>query len=266
MRSPFPGMDPYLETPAFWPDFHHTFLTYLREAIAGDLPDYYEARIEERVRFTYFQEEIDGSRILDLVIDRPSYAPRMPKHKPKRGGTGTLELEPVRIPLPGSHEIREAWINIFYRPEHEVVTVLELLSPTNKERPGYDHFLAKRSALLQQGVQIVEIDLLIGGKRMPMRAPLPRGDYHATIIRGKRHLADVYSWTLRDPLPRLPIPLKPPDEDVVCHLAPVFARAYGRGRYAPVLYYDRPLPLPLDDETRQWAEGLGRRMRRRLAR
>ncbi|MBW3540169.1 MAG: DUF4058 family protein [Planctomycetes bacterium] len=28
MSSPFPGMDPYLEDPAFWPDFHSTFINY----------------------------------------------------------------------------------------------------------------------------------------------------------------------------------------------------------------------------------------------
>ena len=42
-------MDPYLESPAFWSDFHATFINYWREAIADRLPDHYEARIDERV-------------------------------------------------------------------------------------------------------------------------------------------------------------------------------------------------------------------------
>ena len=39
MKSPFPGMDPYLEAPGFWGDFHHTFISSWREAIADALPE-----------------------------------------------------------------------------------------------------------------------------------------------------------------------------------------------------------------------------------
>lgn len=39
MASPFPGMDPYLEDPAFWPDFHHRFLENWCDALADLLPD-----------------------------------------------------------------------------------------------------------------------------------------------------------------------------------------------------------------------------------
>ena len=49
MPSPFPGMDPYLEDPAFWSDFHSSFITYWRDALADLLPDNYDARLDERV-------------------------------------------------------------------------------------------------------------------------------------------------------------------------------------------------------------------------
>ena len=38
MPSPFPGMDPYLEDSAVWPDFHNSFIAYLREALNAVLP------------------------------------------------------------------------------------------------------------------------------------------------------------------------------------------------------------------------------------
>jgi Protein of unknown function (DUF4058) len=38
MPSPFPGMDPYLESPEIFPDFHDSFVTYLREALQAGLP------------------------------------------------------------------------------------------------------------------------------------------------------------------------------------------------------------------------------------
>jgi len=34
MKSPFPGMDPFLEQPAYWPDFHSRFINVWCEAIA----------------------------------------------------------------------------------------------------------------------------------------------------------------------------------------------------------------------------------------
>jgi hypothetical protein len=32
MPSPFPGMDPYLEAPAGWQEFHHIFIAGIDEA------------------------------------------------------------------------------------------------------------------------------------------------------------------------------------------------------------------------------------------
>ena len=33
MPSPFPGMDPFLEDPSFWPDLHHDLITEIKTAI-----------------------------------------------------------------------------------------------------------------------------------------------------------------------------------------------------------------------------------------
>jgi hypothetical protein len=47
MPSPFPGVDPYLESQHFWPDFHARFMNYWCEALADQLPENYEARMDE---------------------------------------------------------------------------------------------------------------------------------------------------------------------------------------------------------------------------
>ncbi len=47
MRSPFPGMDPYLEQ--FWGDLHHTMINRVRAAIQKQLPADLIARVDERV-------------------------------------------------------------------------------------------------------------------------------------------------------------------------------------------------------------------------
>ncbi len=163
MSSPFPGMDPYLENPAFWSDFHARFINYWSDALAEILPDQYEARIDE------IEEE----------------------------------------------ERHERWIEIIHRPERSLVAVLELLSPANKEEPGRSDYLAKRNALLRHPVHLVELDLLIGGQRLPLEQNLPPGDYYALVSRGNRRPeCQVYHWTMRQPLPAIPIPLLPSDPDV----------------------------------------------------
>jgi hypothetical protein len=142
---------------------------------------------------------------------------------------------------------------VLYRPERSLVAVLELLSPANKENRGRREYLAKRQTLLQQKVHLVELDLLRGGRRMPLSEPLPEGDYYYLVSRGdRRPNCEVYSWTLRDPLPTLPVPLRAPDADCRVDLAAVFTAVYQRGRYQRSLDYTAPPPVAVDEETRAW--------------
>ena len=93
-----------------------------------------------------------------------------------------------------------------------------------------------------------------------MRQPLPPGDYYAVIARAERRPdCDVFAWTVRDPLPTIPIPLKAPDPDIrLPLLADVIALAYQRGRYARSIDYRVPLTLPIKPEDRVWAEELAK--------
>jgi hypothetical protein len=47
MKSPFPGMDPYLEP--HWRDVQHRRITYARDQIRPALPGGLRPRIDERV-------------------------------------------------------------------------------------------------------------------------------------------------------------------------------------------------------------------------
>jgi hypothetical protein len=49
MPSPFPGMDPFLENPEIFPDFHDSFITYLRAKLQAGLPPPYYAALGRRV-------------------------------------------------------------------------------------------------------------------------------------------------------------------------------------------------------------------------
>src|SRR5262249_3154426 len=47
-HSPFPGMDPYLEDPALWPEFHRRLVASIRQFLLPDLPDRYALAIGQR--------------------------------------------------------------------------------------------------------------------------------------------------------------------------------------------------------------------------
>jgi hypothetical protein len=156
-------------------------------------------------------------------------------------------------------EVRESAIRIVRYPERELVTHVELLSPSNKRNPGRGEYDAKRVALLHQRINLVEIDLLLAGERLETVEPLPAGDYYALVSRAERRPeCDVYAWSVRRPLPPIPVPLKRPDADVPLELAVVFGQAYDRGRYAELLRYDTPPPLGLAEPDVAWAAGVAR--------
>jgi hypothetical protein len=259
MPSPFPGIDPYLEDQAYWEDFHVRLITYLCDTLNDVLPEPYEARIQERISLIDASEPETRRIIPDVLIaevDRPSRPSRAnPIH-----AESTLTLDPITLTLPSEFvEHRDVWIEIRRRPDRSVVSVIEVLSPTNKSGTGRENYLAKRSSMIRQRVNLIEFDLLVQGRRLPMRQPLPLGDYFAFIARSEnRPDCEVYAWSMRQPLPTIPVPLSPPEEDLALALAGVFTSAYDRGRYARSIDYSRPLKLPIPSEDRAWAEKIAR--------
>jgi hypothetical protein len=242
MPNRFPGVDPYLESQGFWPDFHASFITYWRDALAEQLPENYEARIDERVNLVQLPPRTIQriQRIApDVVVSHRESATAL---APPPAGVATME--PVTIPLVIDEEVeRETYIEILHRPERSLVAVLELLSPSNKEEPGRAAYLMKHYALLRHSIHLVELDLLLGGQRLPLEKPYPPGDYFALISReDRRPDCQVYSWTVQQPLPSIPIPLKTPDPDIWIDLGEVFAITYDRGRYARSIDYTSPPP------------------------
>jgi hypothetical protein len=248
-------MDPFLESPEFWPDFHATFITTWREAIAERLPAHYQARIDERVSLIDVPENPDWEISRTRPI-RPDIAitQGQPAATAQTAIVESRTLDPVSIPMIiDPEESHETFIEIRHQPDRTLVAILELLSPTNKSGVGRGEYLRKRGPILRQPIHLVELDFLVSGDRLPAAGPLPRGDYYALVARSERRpMADVYAFSVRDPLPRIPIPLRPPDADLEIDLAAVFATTYERGRYQPALRYANPLSLPLSPADRDW--------------
>jgi Protein of unknown function (DUF4058) len=256
MPSPFPGMDPYLEAQGLWEGFHAMLVSCCAESLNRDLPDSYVAQVETRVSLVSYGIP-SSARIPDVLIGQMRDAPSSSMSKET---SAIATVEPVTIPLAKREfEVRERWIEISRLPGLELVSVIEVLSPTNKAGMGREDYLSKRDSLIDQPVNLVEIDLLMTGGRMPMEKRLPAGDYYAVVARAERRpQAEVYAWSVRQSLPVLPIPLRQPDPDVALNLADVIKLTYDRGRYRLITRYGVPLPVnfPIAAADRIWVESL----------
>ena len=126
MPSPFPGMNPYLEQEDAWRDFHERFLPHAAEALSPQVSPAYLVKLEQNL---YIHERGTGDRHLlgygDVSISRirPS--------KPTNAATMVLTA-PSRILLPRVDVESESYLEIRDSKTRRLVTVIELLSPTNK--------------------------------------------------------------------------------------------------------------------------------------
>ena len=259
MRSPFPGMDPYLEQQR-WGDFHAGLVTYIRDSLQPALPQDLRARMEERV----YVEALDGPGrqvIPDVHVHQtPSGGRPIRRSAPGQAG-GVAVAEPILIRVPT--ELTERFIQIIdVSTGGRVVTVIEVLSPANKlPGRGRSEYLRKQEEYLYGGVNLVEIDLVRTGQHATLAKLdlLPRGSattYHVSAFRAARpDVLEYYRLPLREQLPRLPIPLRPTDPDAVLDLQAVVDTAYDRGRYDDI-DYAAPLQPPLDPADHDWAAKL----------
>ena len=163
-----------------------------------------------------------------------------------------LELATI-IPTPIPHvtiEIRDT-------ANRQLVTAIEVLSPTNKRGDGRQEYLAKRRRILLSTAHLLEIDLLRQGQRVPMQKPLPAAPYFIFLSRAeKRPLTEIWPISLKEPLPVVPIPLLPADADVVLDMQQVFTMTYELLGYDLALDYTKPPDIPLPKAEVAWAETL----------
>ncbi len=252
MKPPFPGMDPYLEHPVLWTSVHARMMNWFDEQLAPRLWPRYVTSLEERVVI----EGPGEQRVPDLWVQRA---------RTGSGGTATAEVAskaPVVVEVKGL-EIRQRYIEILDRyRDLRVVTVIELVSPTNKEAgPGRDAYVAKQQTTVASECHQVEIDLLRRGRHV---LAVPEGDarsaavydYLACISRyPNRRRFELYPMSLRDRLPQVWIPLAAPDPDVPLDLQEALEHVYRNGGYALRVRYEEPCVPSLSASDQQWADG-----------
>jgi hypothetical protein len=267
MKSPFPGMNPYIEACGLFEDFHAKLIGEIERSLAPRLPERYVVRTGER-SYVVLAPEVESRKYQMLpdvaVITRPSRGPR------KRGdGTAVAERPPVKrgpaiMRALVESEFRETLLEIReLNPQHRLVTSIEVLSPANKreDSPGWVQYLRKRQAILTGHANLVEIDLLRSGQRMPMEDDWPDSPYYLLVARKEESpRCTVWPAHFMEPLEDIPVPLAPPDGDVMLALQPLVEAVYERSRYEQELDYRRALrPGPTKAETAWLKQRLGRR-------
>src|SRR5437764_214702 len=239
MPSPFPGMNPYLEQRSVWHDFHESFMPLAREILSAQVLPRYFIKIDEHL---YIHELAAEHRQLlgraDLLV-----AGLAPPGGPP-GAAGSILTAPAEVTAAPIVDVeRVSYLEIRDRDTREVVTVVELLSPSHKDAgPDREQYVAKRLQLMHNRVNLVEIDLLRGGQRMPWRG-MPTCDYCVVVSRPEQWpRAGIWPIRLRDRLPEIPVPLRAGDADAHLDLQQLLHRIYDAAGYAYYIYTGQPEP------------------------
>jgi hypothetical protein len=252
MKSPFPGMDPYIEACGLWEGFHGHLIEAIYQSVARALPRGYTA--DTAVRSYVVLMGVEGK---DESLAKPDVAVTQPasgKRPRKRKGGGAVAVEEAEsVPMQAfiAEKFEETFVEIYAEYEERVlVTCIEVLSPSNKRRgtEGWQVYERKRQALLLGRANFIEIDLLRGGDRMPMLTPWPDSPYALLVCRATR-APRCRAWKayFQHRLPPIPVPLLEPDPDLTLDLQPLIDGIYSLGRYDERIDYTRPLAPALSD-------------------
>lgn len=255
MPSPFPGMNPYLELPVLWHEFHNRLIVAISDAIAPDLQPRYYVAVETR---TYLDD--DNPELLvgipdALVLTATESAAIDPT---AQAHTNATQTRPKQIRLPMPVEVKERFLEVREVGTHRVITVIEVLSPKNKRKgEGRVAYEKKRQRVLRSSSHLVEIDLLRENPPMLM-VGAATSDYRIVVSRATtRPIADLYEFQLREPIPCFSLPLKPEDPELMVDLQSILLGVYDRGSYQIRIDYQQPVPPPkLSEVDQQWVDAL----------
>jgi len=171
-----------------------------------------------------------------------------------RAATTPAGRSPSRSPEFSVDIERLSYIEIRERESLQFITAIEVLFPTNKA-PGADRgqYLGKRVWYLAGGVNLVEVDLLRGGARMPVENA-PTSDYLVMVSRAcQKPKVGLWPFSLRDAMPKIPVPLNPGEREAVLDLQSALHRVYDSAGYEDYIYNGEPEP-PLTPEQAEWAK------------
>ena len=258
MSSPFPGMNPYLEG-YLWVDVHNALASKIRQQLAPKVQPGHTVRLEVYlVQDTAPESEI-GILYPDVEVLRQKAAlpASIRSTLPIESGNLLVTPAPLTLPLMPPAEVRIAGVEIRDTASNTLVTSIEILSPVNKRESGITPYRQKRQQLYNAKVHLIELDLLRRGTRPFAHPRLPAVPYLVTLTRVQAQAIEVWPIALQDPLPILPVPLRPPDVDVPLDLAAAMHDIYDEAFYNLSINYRELPPKPaLTADDLAWVDAL----------
>lgn len=270
MPSPFPGMDPFLESQPTWELFHAWFV---RELARVTLPQARQIGYWIDVDRDVYQREPTGELALvgapDEVLSVRSQGPGGNGSQHGSDGNGGVALAAPRavheITL-DPDEMDQRWQDYLVVRKADkfkrVVAVVEVLSPTNKEGTYVRKYQEKRRRCISSSAHFMEIDFLRDGDN-PSRElfpELPRTPYFIFVARqhGMGRNEEGHPLRLQDPLPVIGLPVGPGRPDLPLDLPAAFAAAYDLTvEPGSINYRDEPVPPPpLIPEDAAWVRAI----------
>lgn len=249
MPSPFPGMNPYLEHPSLWAGIHHRLITAIANYLAPKLRPKYIVAIEERVY------EVSGDTALLVGVPDVSVQNSL---SVARSTESNLAVAPksqsVEVLLPLPEILTEAYLEIRAVETEEVVTIIEVLSPKNKQMGiGRLQYETKRLKILGSMTHFVEIDLLRQGNSMAMVGNFGQSHYRIVVSHSEtRPKAQLYGFNLQDLIPEFPVPLRASEIEPAIDLKSLLDQIYDLGSYDLRIDYSRPPIPPLSETDMVW--------------
>ncbi len=254
MPTPFPGMDPYLERRGLWEEVHPALIIELQHYLSPLVRPRYRVAVERRTYLALLAPDdlVGWPDVLVVDTGQP----------PDTTTTATTLAgpQPLVATLPMPEEIVERYLELRDVTTGEVITVIEILSPTNKLNPeGRRAYEEKRFKVLGSRTHLVEIDLLRAGNSMAMQVQEDgrRGQYRILISRAyHRPRAAVYLFGLRQPIPAFPTPLRRGEAEPTVDLNALLHTLYDRAGYDLAIDYRQEADPPLEGDEATWADAL----------
>jgi hypothetical protein len=215
-----------------WRTFHTRHIVHLTKALNDTLPPGYYAVEEQSIQIESPPDYRPHVNIPDVGLYRSPQTPHNPDQAFSPSLTPVLEieaemlfLEDVELPAVGIYRQVPA-------AKHQLVTRLELLSPSNKKQ-GRDYLRMRQRTILSQ-IHLIELDYLhtlapIFAGFLPAY-PHPEA-YPYLILISQASRTRFYGLALEEALPTLPVPLLG-EEVCSLDLQAVYNQTYADDRYA----------------------------------
>jgi hypothetical protein len=246
-------MDPYLERRGLWEEVHTNLIVGIQQFLAPLLRPRYRIAIERRSYLALLPPAEQMIGMPDLLVVSAS----RDALKVTAAAATSVAAGPVIGELPMPEEVLERYLEIRDAVTQEVITVIEILSPTNKTTAeGREQYQRKRLKILGSLTNLVEIDLLRGGDPFEMKVP-GRSDYRIVVSRSERRpRADFYLFGVRQAIPDFPIPLRPNEAEPTLPLNQILHTLYDQSGYDLAIDYGQSPEPPLTADDIDWATQL----------